>query len=263
MSSADQRREHVQSVERGLAVLTAFSGDHPRLTLTKAAERTGLARATARRLLLTLERLGYVRHDGRHFELTPRVLDIGHAYLSSLDLRSVAQNEMEHLVERARESSSVAVLDGAEIVYVVRVPTERIMTISLGLGSRLPAYATSMGRVLLAELDPGQLDGVLEASDISPLTTRTITDRGELRGELDRIRRQGWALVDQELEDGLRSIAAPIRNGSGRVVAAMNISTHAGRVTLQCLRGELLPMLVAAANRVSAGLGHGSPISGG
>lgn len=254
MSRDDRGREHVQSVERALRVLTVFSARHPRLTLTEAAELTGLTRATARRLLLTLEGLGYVCHDGRFFELTPKVLDIGYAYLSSLDLGAVAQSEMERLVERVHESSSVAVLDGAQIVYVVRVPTERIMTISLGLGSRLPAYATSMGRVLLAELAPDELDEVLDASDVRALTSRTITDREELRDELGRVRRQGWALVDQELEDGLRSIAAPIRNECGRVVAAMNVSTHAGRVTLSCLRTELLPMLVATAARISDGL---------
>lgn len=254
MSRGDRSREHVQSLERGLEVLTAFSDQHPRLTLTEAAELTDLPRATARRLLLTLAGLGYVRNHGRYFELTPKVLDIGYAYLSSLDLPAVAQPEMERLVERVHESSSVAVLEGTEIVYVVRVPTERIMTISLALGSRLPAWATSMGRVLLAALEDDELAQVLDASDIRALTFRTITDRDELRRELAKIARQGYAIVDQELEDGLRSIAAPIRNACDHVVAAMNLSTNAGRVTLERLRAELIPALVETADRISDGL---------
>lgn len=254
VSSGERSREHVQSLERGLEVLTAFSDEHPRLTLTEAAELTDLPRATARRLLLTLTGLGYVRNDGRYFELTPKVLDIGYAYLSSLDLTAVAQPAMERLVEQVHESSSVAVLEGTEIVYVVRVPTERIMTISLGLGSRLPAYATSMGRVLLAALDEEQRDGILDVSDIRALTSRTITDREELCAELAEVARQGFALVDQELEDGLRSIAAPIRNACDHVVAAINLSTHAGRVDLERLRSELVPALIETADRVSEGL---------
>lgn len=252
--SGAESREHVQSLERGLQVLTAFSEEHPSLTLTEAAELTDLPRATARRLLLTLAGLGYVRNDGRYFELTPKVLDIGHAYLSSLDLTAVAQPEMERLVAEVRESSSVAVLEGTEIVYVVRVPTERIMTISLALGSRLPAWATSMGRVLLAGLDEEERAAILDASDIRPLSSRTITDREELLAELSRIDRQGYAIVDQELEDGLRSIAAPIRNYRDQVVAAMNISTNAGRVTLEHVREKLIPALLETADRISAGL---------
>lgn len=254
VSRGDRSREHVQSLERGLEVLTAFSDQHPRLTLTEAAELTGLPRATARRLLLTLAGLGYVRNDGRYFELTPKVLDIGYAYLSSLDLTAVAQPEMERLVDEVHESSSVAVLEGTEIVYVVRVPTQRIMAISLGLGSRLPAWVTSMGRVLLAALDDNELTEVLDASDMRVLTSRTITDRDQLRDELAKVARQGYAIVDQELEDGLRSVAAPIRNARDHVVAATNLSTHAGRVTLERLRNELIPALTETADRISEGL---------
>lgn len=247
-------RDHVQSLERGLTVLTAFSKEHRRMSLSDVAELTGLTRATARRLLLTLVQLGYACTDGKMFELTPKVLDLGYAYLSSLDLASYAQGPMEALVQRAQESSSAAVLDRAEIVYVVRVPTTRLMTISLGLGSRLPAYVTSMGRVLLAHLPPEQLEATLEARELAPLTERTIIEPGRLRKELDRVRAQGWALVDQELEDGLRSIAAPIRNDEQRVVAAINLSTHAGRVTRTCLEGTLLPMLLDTAQAINANL---------
>ena len=243
--------EFVQSLERGLAVITAFSSHDPRLTLADVSRLTGLSRATARRILHTLEALGYARSDGRQFELTPKVLDLGYAYLSSFDLTSIAQPVMEALTQRTSESSSAAVLDGAEIVYVARVPTKRIMAISLGLGSRLPAYATSMGRVLLAELLPEEVDELIGPGPLTPLTDRTITKPADLHEELDRVRKQGWALVDQELEDGIRSVAAPIRDRSGRVVAAMNISSHAGRVNLETIRKEFLPALLETAELIN------------
>jgi IclR family transcriptional regulator, pca regulon regulatory protein len=250
--------EYVQSLERGLSVIQAFSQERPSMTLTEVAREAGLTRATARRLLFTLQQLGYARFDGKRFALTAKVLDLGYAYLSSLDLASIAQAEMESLVERTHESCSAAVLDGTEIVYVVRVPTTRIMTISLGLGSRLPAYATSMGRVLLADLDDDQLAAHLDGKGdgnidgyLPALTNRTITDPAGLRVELDRVRRQGWASVDQELEDGVRSIAAPLRDARGRAIAAVNISGHAGRVTLSNMRDRFLPELLATADRIS------------
>ena len=243
--------EFVQSLERGLTVFSAFSREQPTMTLSEVARSTGLTRATARRVLLTLCALGYASSDGKRFALTPKVLDIGYAYLSSLDLAGIAQAEMESLVERTRESCSAAVLDGGEIVYVVRVPTKRIMAISLGLGSRLPAHAASMGRVLLADLSPDDLDAHLASAKLEPLTDRTITDEDELRAELDRVRRQGWSLVDQELEEGIRSIAAPLRDRSDRAVAALNISSHAGRVKLATLRDEFLPDLLDTAHRIS------------
>jgi IclR family pca regulon transcriptional regulator len=250
--------EFVQSLERGLSVIQAFSRERPSMTLAEVARATGLTRATARRLLLTLCDLGYVTSDGRLFSLTPRVLDIGYAYLSSLDLADIAQSEMEALGERLHESTSAAVLDGDQIVYVVRVPTSRIMTVSLGLGSRLPAYATSMGRVLLADLPPAGLDAHLDThldahanGQLPALTARTITDPETLRSELERVRQQGWALVDQELEDGVRSVAAPLRDGRGRAVAAINVSGYAGRVTLATMRDRFLPELLATAARIS------------
>jgi IclR family pca regulon transcriptional regulator len=243
--------EYVQSLERGLAVMQVFSREHSRLTLAEVARLTGLTRATARRVLLTLEHLGYARANGRGFELTPKVLDIGYAYLSSLDLASIAEPAMEALVERTHESSSAAVLDGPEVVYVARVPTKRIMTISLGLGSRLPAYATSMGRVLLAELEPAQVDDLLGPGPLEAITDRTITSRAELDEELVRVQRQGWALVDQELEHGLRSIAAPLRDRQGRAIAALNVSSHAGRVSLDVIRRDFLPDLLDTAGQIS------------
>jgi IclR family pca regulon transcriptional regulator len=243
--------EYVQSLERGLAVMQVFSREHPRLTLAEVARLTGLTRATARRVLLTLQHLGYARSDGRGFELTPKVLDLGYAYLSSLDLASIAEPGMEALVEHTHESCSAAVLDGAEIVYIARVPTKRIMTISLGLGSRLPAYATSMGRVLLAELDRGEVDELIGPGPLPSITERTITKPADLHDELARVRRQGWALVDQELEAGLRSIGAPLRDRRGRALAAINVSTHAGRVSLDAIRKEFLPALLDTAGQIS------------
>jgi IclR family pca regulon transcriptional regulator len=245
--------DFVQSLERGLTVICSFDADHPRLTLSEVAARTGLTRATARRLLLTLGELGYVATNGRQFSLTPRVLDIGYAYLSSLNVQQIAQPYLEALSERVHESVSVTVLDGADIVYVARVPTKRIMTISLGLGSRLPAYCTSMGRVLLAELGPDELAAALPGS-LERHTEHTVTTSAELAVVLKQVRAQGWALVDQELEMGLRSVAAPLRDASGRAVAAMNVSTQVARTSVDQLHEDVVPDLVATAGRISEAL---------
>jgi IclR family transcriptional regulator, pca regulon regulatory protein len=244
-------RHFIQSLARGLAVLQVFSRQHPAVTLSEAASLTGLTRATARRILLTLEELGYVRAEGRRFLPTPRVLAIGYAYLSSLDLWEGAEPHMAELAERTGESCSAATLDGGEVVYVARVPARRVMAVNLSVGARLPAYPTSLGRVLLAALDPAALDEHLARVELRPLTPRTVTDPARLRAILREVRGQGWALVDQELEDGVRSIAAPVRDRAGRVVAAMNVSGHAGRVSVQQLREEFLPPLLAAAKQVS------------
>jgi IclR family transcriptional regulator, pca regulon regulatory protein len=247
------RPEFVQSLERGLNVIRCFDGDTPALTLSEVAQRTGLTRATARRVLLTLDDLGYVSADGRHFSLTPRVLDLGYAYLSSLNIQQIAQPYLETLSERINESVSVTVLDGADIIYVARVPTKRIMTISLGLGSRLPAHCTSMGRVLLAELPPAELRAIVPRR-LEAKTDRTIHTRAALEAELARVRRQGWALVDEELELGLRSLAAPLRDASGRALAAMNVSTHAGRSSADEIRAHVLPELLATAGEIGTAL---------
>ena len=240
----------VQSLERGLAVMCLFSREHPSLTLSEAAELAGLTRATARRILLTLEHLGYVKSNGRRFAPTAKLLSIGYAYLSSLDLWEVAEPYMEELAERAGESCSASILDGPEIVYVARVPSKRVMAIALSVGSRLPAHATSMGRVLMAHLPSEELAVYFRTSRRERLTARTVVDEAELRELLDRIRCRGWALVDQELEMGVRSIAAPIRDLRGNVLAAMNVSTHAGRVTVEEMEGEFLPHLLRAAKLV-------------
>lgn len=246
--------DHIQSLARGLAVMQVFSGERPRLTLSEVARETGLTRATARRVLLTLEQLGYARSDGRKFELTPKVLDIGYAYLSSLDLAEIAEADMERLVEHTQESCSAAVLDGSEIVYVARMPTKRIMAISLGLGSRLPAFCTSMGRALLADLPDEDVRDLLKNTELPKLTPRTITDLDELCKELAAVRAQGWALVDQELELGLRSVAVPLHNARGTAIAALNVSSNTLRVDLKTLRGDFLPALLETAERINARL---------
>ena len=246
--------DFVQSLERGLAVICAFDRTHPELTLSEVAAATGVTRATARRFLLTLARLGYVRTDGRRFSLTPRVLELGYAYLSGLSLPEVAEPHLEALVAEVNESSSVSVLDVDDVVYVARVPVSRIMTVAINVGTRFPAYATSMGRVLLAGLSDADLAAYLEKVHLQRLTGRTVSSVAALRSELAKVRAQGFALVDQELEEGLRAVAAPIRDRAGRVVAAMNISAHASRTSLESMRRNLVPPLLAAAARISADL---------
>jgi IclR family pca regulon transcriptional regulator len=247
--------DFIRSLERGLAVMNSFSGERTTQTLSGVAEQTGLTRATARRVLLTLAELGYVHQNGRAFSLTPKVLDLGYSYLSSFQVVELAQQPMERLVEVVKESSSMSVLDGDEIVYVARVPTKRIMTISLAIGSRLPAYPTSMGRVLLAGLPDAEIDEYIARTELDQLTPHTITDPERFRKTLEKVRSDGYALVDQELEEGVRSIAAPIENSRGRVIAAMNISCHASRVTVARMREEYGPRLLAAAGEISERVG--------
>jgi IclR family pca regulon transcriptional regulator len=260
MTGAAEHGDHfVQSLERGLAVIRAFDAAHPQRTLSEVARETGLTRAAARRFLLTLADLGYVRADERRFTLTPRVLDLGYAYLSGLELPELAEPHLERLVAEVRESSSVSVLDGADVVYVARMPVSRIMHVAINVGTRFPAHATSMGRVLLAGLAPEALDAHLARTELRPLTPRAVATPEALRAELARVRRQGWALVDQELEAGLRSIAVPVRGRDGAIAAAVNLSAHASRRSVAELRRELLPPLLATARRIEADLCAATP----
>lgn len=244
----------VQSFARGLAVITAFDAEHPELTLSDVARRAGLPRAAARRFLLTLETIGYVRSDGRTFALTPRVLELGFSYISALSLPEIVQPNLEALSREVDESVSAAVLDETDIVYVARVPTRRIMSVRITIGTRFPAYATSMGRVLLGGLPDASLEAVLEASDLRDLTGRTLTDRSALADEVRSVREQGWSLVDGELEPGLRSIAVPLHARDGRVVAALNVSTSATRDSIDHVRDAYLPPLLRAAEAIDAEL---------
>lgn len=245
---------YVQSFARGLAVIRSFSAQAPRQTLSEVAGRAQLTRAGARRILLTLQTLGYVQSDGKLFRLTPRILDLGFAYLSSLPLWNLAEPVMEELVGQIKESCSAAVLDGTDIVYVLRVPTHKIMNISLGVGSRLPAYCTSMGRMLLSALTPEAMMKVLQASERTVRTRYTVTDVDELAAKIAQVRQQGWALVDQELEEGLVSMAAPVTDRAGQTIAAINISGQANRTSAKVMQETILPLLLAAAQSISTRL---------
>ncbi|MGB0095815.1 MAG: IclR family transcriptional regulator C-terminal domain-containing protein [Solirubrobacteraceae bacterium] len=238
--------DFVQSLERGLAVIRAFDAEHRQLALSDVARATGLTRAAARRFLLTLAQLGYVSISEGRFSLRPRVLELGYAYLSGLSLPEVAQPHMEKLVAKVNESSSISVLDDIDIVYVVRVPTRRIMSITLSVGTRLPAFATSMGRVLLADLPEDKRRERLERIELRPLTAHTVTEIDELLAGLKMVREQGYAMVDQELEEGLRSLAIPIRSASGAAIAALNVSVHASRASMAALRRDFLPFALEA-----------------
>jgi IclR family transcriptional regulator, pca regulon regulatory protein len=251
---AARSSDFVQSLDRGLAVIRAFGPDRERLSLSDVAKATGLTRAAARRFLLTLVKLGYVRNNGREFSLRPRVLELGYAYLSGLALPDVAAPHLEELVARLHESSSVSVLDGHQIVYVARVPTKRIMTVAISVGTRFPAYATSMGRVLLAALTDAELDAYLAEATFERFTARTVTSPGQLRVIVQEAARQGYAIVDQELEEGLRAVAVPVRGAPGVGTAAINISAHASRVSMVAMRGRVLPALLETARQIEADL---------
>lgn len=251
--ATERSRDFVQSLERGLAIIRVFSAETPSLTVTEIAAHTGLTRAAARRFLLTLIELGYVVTDGRYYELTPRVLELGYSYLSALSFPEVALPHLERLVNEVEEASEGSILDGADVVYVVRVPGPALMTISVNVGARMPAYATAMGRVLLAGLPDDALERYLATVDAAPLQPATITEPEALREAILTARRDGYALVDQELEEGLIAIAAPVRDRSGRVVAAVNLSTHVGRRSADDMRG-LVPALQHTAAQIQTGL---------
>jgi IclR family pca regulon transcriptional regulator len=250
MGTDDGDRDFVRSLERGLAVIRALGHPGPGLTLAATARELRCTRASARRTLLTLERLGYLRSDDRRYTLTPKVLSLGHGYRSGLALPDIARPHLQQLMHETDEFCSVSVLDGDETLCVARVAPARIMNVAMPVGTRLPAYATCVGRVLLAELGEAELDGYLGRVELRPLTPTTLVAPGDLRRELERVRRQRYALVDQELERGLRSIAAPIRDAAGRVIAAANVGAHAGRITVATLRRALLPSLRATAESI-------------
>ncbi|HET7756005.1 MAG TPA: IclR family transcriptional regulator C-terminal domain-containing protein [Steroidobacteraceae bacterium] len=236
--------DHVQSLERGLAVIRVFDSDHSALTLSEVAVRAGLARAVARRLLLTLEYLGYVRRQGRQFSLTARILELGFSFLGSLPAAKLARPFMEEVARSIDDSCSLAVLDGYDIVYVQRVAVRKVMTITLGLGARLPAFCTSMGRMLLAGLGPPALERWLRGLRPQAHTRFTLTDRARLRAAVDRARVQRYAYVEQELQEGLCSLAVAVRDGRGATLAALNAGmpfrvgarSHAVKKVLPVLR---------------------------
>ena len=255
---AERDRDHIQSIERGFAVLLAFNADRPNPTLAELAAATSLSRPAVRRILLTLQRLGYVSGGDGRWSLTPRVLSIGQHYTASHSLADTAMPHLLKIVETVHESASLGVLDGAEVVYAARVPVRRIMSINVSVGTRIPAYATSMGRVLLAWAPAGVVRSVIENSDFAhALTPATVTSGEELQRELARVREQGYALTEQELEVGLISLAAPVRDAGGSVVGALACSTSSARATAESFAADTAGFLVSVAQEFSADLGNG------
>lgn len=246
---------YMASLARGLEVMRGFSREQRQMSIAQLAHKTGIPRASVRRCLYTLSQLGYVASpDGRNYALQPKVLGLGHAYLSSTPLVVAAQPFLDRVSETVNESCSLAVLDGEDILYLGRSVTSRIISVTLNVGSRLPAYCTSIGHVLLANLPPRELDPWLAKADLKPFTERTVTSKDKLREELARVREQDYAVADRLLELAVRSIAVPVRNTSGTVVAGINVIVEAGRVSLRDMRSLYLPHLQAAAAEMSAQL---------
>jgi IclR family transcriptional regulator, pca regulon regulatory protein len=244
--------DFVEALARGLDVLACFDVDHRSMSLTEVATAVGLARPTARRLLLTLEELGFVRSSGGAFQLTPKVLTLGMAYVGSLGLWDIARPHLETLVARTGESSSMAQLDGSDIVYVARVAVPRIIALRVEIGTRFPAVLTSQGKVLLAALPPEELAATLAQPSRSGLPPRIGRTPDQLRDELTEVRARGWALADEELAPGVRSVAVPVRDRDGAVRAAMNVTVHAAETTVEVLLADHLPLLLRTAGDISA-----------
>ncbi|WP_019815940.1 IclR family transcriptional regulator domain-containing protein [Saccharomonospora saliphila] len=244
----------MRSVERTVAVLRAFSARSPELTLTEVATTCGLDRASARRILLSLVELGYLHHDGRQYSLTPKVLEFGYAYLSNRSLPQLARPHLHQLSETVRETTALGVLEGVDVRYVLQVPSPRLLSVTIPVGTRFPAHAVSLGKALLAGLNPEELQRRLGDRALSPLTRHTVTDRAALLAELATIRREGFALSDGELEEGLRGVAVPVRDRDGQVVAAANISLDAHALSASDVRATVVPMLVRTVGRIEADL---------
>src|SRR3984885_7324019 len=252
MARRDASPDFIEALARGLDVIRAFQPGQPVMTLASVAAAAGLARPTARRMLLTLQELGYVRAADGGFELTPRVLDLGMSYVLSRGLWEVARPHMEALVAQTHESSSIAQLDGSDIVYVARVAVPKIIALAVTIGIRFPAMQTSLGKVLLAALPPGEAERVLAEPSRSGINPRWQPDAEERAAALREVRARGWALPDEQLAPGIRSVAVPLRDGDGRVIAALNVNSHAAETPLDVLVGKHLPLLIQAAGAISA-----------
>lgn len=241
---SEDSRDFVTALASGLEVIQAFDHEHTRMTLSEVATRTGMNRAKARRFLLTLHALGYVRKQQRYFELAPRVLQLGYAFLSANNYQGVIQQYLEEITAETGESSSLGVLDGSDVIYVARSAAKhRLMAITLSVGTRLPAAHTSMGRILLAQLSEADLDHFLSTVSLELYTDKTVTDVNELRSQIVKARQQGYAISDQELDSGLRSIAVPVFDAKQHLMGAINVSTNAARVDLDTLVNTYLPVL--------------------
>jgi IclR family pca regulon transcriptional regulator len=244
--------DFVEALARGLDVLACFSAERPAMSLSEVAAQVGLARPTARRLLLTLEELGFVRSTGGQFQLTPRVLGLGMAYIGALGLWDIARPHLAELVAATGESSSMAQLDGSDIVYVARVAVPKLITLRVEIGTRFPAAQTSQGKVLLAALSPDQLAEVLATPSRSGLPPYIGRSPEQLAAELTDVRARGWALADEELAPGIRSVAVPVRDGAGVVRAGINVTVHAAETSIDRLLAEHLPRLLRTAGDISA-----------
>ena len=250
----------VKSVEKAFAVLLAFTVDEPRLTMTQVAGKIQVSRAAARRFLLTLTDLGYLRADGSHFEMTPRSLDLGASFLSALTLPQIAEPHLKSLATQLNETTSLCILDGPDIVYVARVASPRLLSVSINVGTRFPAWITSMGRVLIAGLPPAEREAYFASVTLQPYTARSIATMPELRAEIDRVARAGWAIVSEELEDGLRGVAVPVTRGT-RVVAAVNVSLQAYRASPEMVEATVIPLLQQAARLIGDDFGGNASAS--
>lgn len=242
--------DFVSGFAKGLRVIEAFGESDRRLSIADVAKKTGLDRATVRRSLLTLFELQYADYDGKFFTLTPRILRLGHSYLSATPLPTLLQPHLDVLAEKTGQSSSASVLDDTQILYIARASQRRVMSINLNPGSRLPAYCSSMGRVLLAALSDSNARDVLARSDLRANTNRTLVDPDAIMSELGRVRELGYALIDQELELGLRSIAVPVKNRRGETIAALNVGAPAAHISLEQMTYDVLPLLKEAAENI-------------
>ncbi|RCW39685.1 IclR family transcriptional regulator [Halopolyspora algeriensis] len=248
----DDNPEFIEALARGLDVLRCFESGRPAMSLSEVAAAVNLARPTARRILITLEQLGYVRSSDEGFALTPKVLELGMAYIGATGLWEIARPHLRDLVAKTNESCSIAQLDGSDIVYVARVAVPKLVTLAVTIGTRFPAAQTSLGKVLLAALSPAELDRVLAEPSRSGLTTRWQPDRAELDSALREVRAQGWAATDEQLAAGIRSVAAPIRDGDGQVVASVNVNAHAAETSMDTLLDHHLPLLLRTASAIGA-----------
>jgi IclR family pca regulon transcriptional regulator len=258
----DDSPDFIEAIARGLDVIRVFRAGQPVMSLAAVAAASDLPRPTARRILLTLEQLGYVRQvEASGYELTPRVLDLGMSYVLSRGLWEIARPHMEALVARTRESTSIAQLDGSDIVYVARVAVPKIVTLSVTIGTRFPAMPTSLGKVLLAALPLAEAERVLAEPSRSGITPPWRPDAAERAAALREVRARGWALTDEQLAPGIRSVAVPLRDGDGKVIAALNVNSHAAETPLDVLIGQHLPLLIQAAGAISADWAacHGAP----
>jgi IclR family transcriptional regulator, pca regulon regulatory protein len=246
----------VAALARGLAVIQTFGAGREQQTLAEIGRLTNLPRATVRRALLTLQSLGFITSDGKYFALAPAILSLGYAYLAATPLPRLIQPTLEAVSEKTHESASATILDGSDIVYVARTATKRIMSVGLSVGSRLPAFCTSMGRVLLAACPQESLEARLAAMNLQAFTPHTQTGIAPLLDILGQVRENGYSLVDQELELGLRSIAVPVRDAKGNVIAAMNVSAQAGRMSIETMRDEMLPVLRSAVETLAPAIAY-------